>query len=181
MPDYTPEQRLILDKLKADFDEANAKLAAQASTSLPAGARMVGSAGGYWNQQQGRMFLLVPPGEILTQYGTSWFRAEPRFEAYTVQVAVSMLKGQHSKAYAARKVTRMPPRNNANVRYFRTDDLWLNGYTVYHAPSEHNELHISVYFGNPAEPDQLESARASWADPNRVTLDALAVPAGEAV
>ncbi len=179
MTNYTPEQREILDKLTADLDEGNARL--EAAAQVPEGARLVGTPGGYWRQPQGRVIRLVPPGNVVSQYGTTWFRPAPRFDLPTYEVALSMMLGQHSAKFAARTVTKKRPKPNANVRWFRTDDLWLNGYTVYHTPSEHNRFHVSVYYGQPVEPDQYEIAVASWARPDRVTLDELAIPAGEAI
>lgn len=181
MADYTPEQQQTLDRIKAECDEGNTRLAASTPAKIPPGARAVGSPGGYWRQQQARVLRMVPPGEILTQYGTTWFRPEPRYDGPIVEVAVSMLLGVRDVDFAARAVTKRPARPNATVRRFRTSDLWLNGYQLLHTPSERNPLHVSVFYGQIVGPDQRDQARASWADPSRVTLDALAISAGEAL
>lgn len=182
MTDYTAEEQQILDRIKSECEHANAEFPQVLANRLAPGARPVGSPGGHWRQPQARILRMVPPGEILTQYGTDYFRAQPRFEAhYIVEVALSMLLGDHDTAFAAQMVTRKPARANATVRRFRTSDLWLNGYRVLHTPSEFNPAHVSVYYGDIYEPAQRELARASWEDSNRVTLDALAILAGEAL
>jgi hypothetical protein len=96
---YTVEQQETLQRLRSEIEAANTSLTAEVGSRLAPGARLIGTPG-YWRQPQGRLFLLVPPGEILNQYGTTWFRALPRFDAPIVQVAISMLLGKHSVAMA---------------------------------------------------------------------------------
>ena len=92
-----------------------------------------------------------------------------------VEIDVSMLRGRLGINETARIVTKRPPKPSARVRYFSTDDLYLNGYFVTLTPSERISNHVSVHFGPPFGIKDVEQARASWADPNRVTLDVLAL------
>ncbi|WP_445160956.1 hypothetical protein ACTXG5_22875 [Mycobacterium sp. Dal123C01] len=93
-----------------------------------------------------------------------------------VEMDVSMLLGRLDVEQTARFVTKRPPKPSAAVRYFNSDDLYLNGYLVTLTPSERIPTHVSVHFGPPFGIKDVEQARASWADPDRVTLDSLALP-----
>lgn len=122
---YTAEQQARLAAMRVEFDAMNAEL--EANQQAPPGMRLVGTPGGDWRTPQAQVVRLVPTGEIITQYGTSWFRAAPEFHAPVVQIEVSMIRGKRSVEFAAQKVLRRPkPKPDSRVRYFRTDDLWLN-------------------------------------------------------
>lgn len=177
MTDYTPEQQQLLNDVRAQLEAANAQIEAMVP---PQGARYVGAPGGHWRTPQARVVRFVPPGEIVTQYGTTWFREVPEFYAPKVDIEVSMILGQRDVEFAAFRVTRRRPRGTATVRYFRTDDLWLHGYYVAKTPSEHFPEHVSIYYGDPNVND-VEAAVARWGDPERVTLEQIAIPAGEAI
>jgi hypothetical protein len=166
-----------LDTLKAELAALNAE-----TDKLPyrPGTRDVGSPGGRWRTLQGRPLRWVLPGETITQYGTSaaGFREQPRFDAQfpMVEMEVSMMLGRVSAQEAARFVTMRPPKPSARARYFNTDDLYRNGYTVLHTPSERIPNHVSVYFGAPFAINDLQKARAQWFSPGRVTLESLHQP-----
>jgi hypothetical protein len=174
----TAEQRQWLVDLAASLAEANRRLDA---APPPPGLAPVGTPGRHWRTPQARRIRHVLPGSIVTQYGTTWFRERPRWDAPIVEVAVSMLLGLQSVEYAAMMVTRQsPPKPEATVRCFRTDDLYLAGYFVMHTPTESNPRHVSVFYGEPCGPDEVEKAMACWSDAGRVTLESLAITAGEA-
>jgi hypothetical protein len=179
MTERTAEEAWRLAAVSEQLRLRNEELAAMAAQP---GHRWVGAPGS-WRAPQARVIRWVPPGNILTQYGTETFREEPRFDALPpmVEVEVSMILGRRSVADAARIVTKRPPRPNATVRYFRTDDLYLNGYSVAHTPTERNPGHVSVHYGQLVHIDQVELARAHWSQRGRVTLESLAVRAGEAM
>lgn len=180
MGDYSAEEKQFLAELTARLNSANKELDKRVELSKPPGARDVGSPGGHWRQPQSRSIRFVPPGEMLTQYGTTWFREIPRFEAPIVEVEVSMMLGLRDVNFAARMVTGRRPKRDARVRHFRTDDLCLNGYLAAHTPTERNRHHVSIYYGQFVGVEEVELAMNSWLQPNRVTLESLAIPAGEA-
>jgi hypothetical protein len=105
--EQTPEQRQWLADTKARLVELNARFAAVPPSP---GHRTVGTPGGHWRAPQARRLRYVLPGEILTQYGTTWFRERPRWDAPIVEVSLSMLLGRQTIEYAAKMVTRQPPK-----------------------------------------------------------------------
>jgi hypothetical protein len=182
MTDYSPEERQQLADRTAWVDELNSYGAEAVLEDLPEGGRLVGTPGGDWRQPQGGNERLIPPGQILTQYGRRTFREVPRFETYKPpEVEISMIVGQHTVDVVARLVTRLEPRAGAQVRYFRSDDLWLKNYLVIHTPREWNPGHASIYYREIHTRDQLEISKIAWSDAGRATLQALAISAGEAL
>lgn len=124
MPNFTPKQIEFLEGVRQLVEALNP---AFAGLPMPPGTRPVGSPGGHWKTRQTKVVRFVPPGEILTQYGTDWFRERPEFYPPKVDIEVSMMRGKHDVTFAAFRVTRKGPKPKATVRYFRTDDLWVEG------------------------------------------------------
>jgi hypothetical protein len=91
-----------------------------------------------------------------------------------------MFLGLLSADEIARIVTKRPPKPHARARYFRSDDLLLNGYCLVSARSDRVPEHISIYFGAPVGLNELEQARAAWSQAGRVTLEELTISADEA-
>lgn len=179
MMEYTNDEQQRLDEIMAAIDAA--LLEPDAPGDPPPGTRRVGTPGGHWRTAQDRVALLVRPGEIVTQYGTTWFRELPQFYGQISEVEISMMLGRRDVEFAAWKVLRRGPKKVSTVRYFRSSDLWLNGYIPALTPTEHNRFHVSIYYGGLARPSDVEQAAATWADPSRVTLESLAISANEAL
>ena len=180
MVERTPEDEQRLIEITRWVNARNAELEASLT---PPGYRRVGSPRGNWRTPQARVVRWIPPGYWLTQYGSTDqpFRAQPRFEGLqVVEVEVSMVRGRRSVEETAQLISKKPPKPAAAVCFFRTADLWLKGYLVAHTPNERNPNHVSVHYGEAVTTDRHEIARARWAEPDRVTLDSLAIPADEA-
>lgn len=182
MSRYTHEDRQHLKQLAEMIQRKNAELEQVKAARAEPGARWVGSRRSNWRTPQMRVVRWVPPGHRLTQYGTTDkpFREEPRFDTPIVEVEVSMILGHREVQEVAMLLTGKPAKPTATVRYFRTADLYLAGYLVAHTPSERIPNHVSVHYRTPHDVHHCEDAMATWAEEGRVTLESLAIPAGEA-
>lgn len=171
----TPEDEQRVIEITALVNARNAELEARGGGGSEA-------RGGNWRSGQSRLVRWIPPGYWLTQWGSldQPFRAQPRFEGLNVEVEVSMVRGRQTLEKTARLVTHKPPKPNSAIRFFRTTDLWLNGYVVAATPTRKNPHHASVHYKEPVPIESASLAQAHWNEPGRVTLDHLAVPADEA-
>lgn len=105
----------------------------------------------------------------LTQFGTDVFREEPR---WAIEMDVSTLLGQLSVEETVRAAFGRPPKPHHRRRWFRVARLTENAYRCIDTGHRKNPIHASIVAGCPG--DDIEIHRAWWANPGRVTLEALA-------
>ena len=168
---FTPSDRDRLEQIRARLVAENERIKRKVSVQGPPPDNPAS-----WRSKRGLVRQFVLPGEILSQYGTTYFRAHPRFDDEPPQLAVSMAWGRCTVDEVTRLVTGRPARSNSNVRYFRTDDLYLNDYQAVHVVyNDRFPNHVAVHFKQIFTKAQLDSARACWGESGRVTLDAIAI------
>lgn len=105
----------------------------------------------------------------LTQFGTDWFRSEPRFEQ---EFDVSALKGRLNLQETVYAILGRKPKSHHRHRHFQVTRLVDCMYQCLDTGWARNPQHASILAGCTEE--DIEAHKAWWADPGRVTLDRLA-------
>ncbi|UVT31523.1 hypothetical protein SEA_MASK_91 [Mycobacterium phage Mask] len=111
----------------------------------------------------------------LTQFGTDWFREQPRFES---EFDVSALLGKLSLSEAIYASLGRPPGPKHRIRVFDVVRLVVHNYRCLHTPSSRNPQHASILAGC-GHCDDIEIHRAWWSDPGRTPLRSLVEEGGE--
>lgn len=107
----------------------------------------------------------------LSQFGTTWFRDEPRWES---EWGVSVVRGVRDARTLYRLMTGKPvPPPDATTRFFSAQQLRSEPYMVLCAPSIKNPYHSLICAGI-HEYHETDASRSWWRQPARRRLDVYA-------
>ncbi|WP_195167890.1 hypothetical protein [Mycobacteroides abscessus] len=104
----------------------------------------------------------------LTQFGTDWFREEPRFEQ---EFDVSVLLGNLTLKQTVYAMLGRKPKEHHCKRHFRVERLTAARYRCLHSAHPNNPQHASILAG--CSDEDIEAHIAWWSDPRREKLESL--------
>lgn len=105
----------------------------------------------------------------LTQFGTDYFREQPRYE---MEFDVSALLGKLTLVQTVYAIFGRKPHSGHTNRYFAIPKLVEASYRCLHTGRVRNPQHASILAGCPD--DDMEAHKSWWSDPRRIALSLLA-------